>query len=120
MNNQNPDNMQQNGYYPQQPQGNYPPPNGYYSQPQPPKQPVSGCSVTAMILGIVALLFSCCFYYVSIPCAIIGCILAAVGIKSGKGGKGMGIAGLVMSIISLVPSIIVIATGAALFSSLGF
>lgn len=118
MNNQTPNNMQQNGYNPQPPQGYYPPPNGY--NPQPPKQPVSGCSVTAMILGIVALLTSCCFYYISIPCAIVGCILAAVGIKSGKGGKGMGIAGLVMTIISLVPALIVIATGAALLEAFGF
>lgn len=95
------------------------PPNGYM-QPQPPNKPVSGCSITAMILGIVAILTSCCFYYISIPCAIIGVILAAVGIKSGKGGKGMGIAGLVLSIISLVPALIVIATGAAIMESLGF
>lgn len=96
------------------------PPNGYYMQPQPPKQPVSGCSVTAMILGIVSILTSCCFWYISIPCAVIGLILASVGIKSGKGGKGMGIAGLVLSIISLVPSVIVISTGAALLEAFSF
>jgi hypothetical protein len=94
------------------------PPNGYMSQ-QPQNNPVSGCSITAMILGIVAILTSCCFYYISIPCAIIGVILAAVGMKSGKGGKGMAIAGLVLSIISLVPAIIVIATGAALTEAIG-
>lgn len=104
MNNQTPYNM---------------PPNGYY-QPQPPKQPVSGCSITSMILGIVAILASCCFWYLSIPCAVLGIILAAVGMKSGKGGKGMGITGLVLSIISLVPAVIVLATGAALFEAFSF
>lgn len=93
------------------------PPNGY--MPQPPNNPVSGCSITAMILGIVAILSSCCFYYISIPCAIVGAILAAVGMKSGKGGKGMAIAGLVLSIISLVPALIVIVTGAALTEAIG-
>lgn len=83
------------------------------------KPPVSGACIASMILGIVALLLSCCLYYVSIPCAILGIILAAVGMKSGKGGKGMGIAGLVCSIVSLVPAIIVIVTGAALTEAFG-
>lgn len=77
-------------------------------------RPTSGAAIASMILGIIALLSSCCFYYISIPCAVIGVILAAVGIKSGKGGKGMAIAGLVCSIISLVPAVMVVATGAAL------
>lgn len=110
MDNQTPYNMPQNNM----------PPNGYYMPPQPPKQPVSGCSVAAMILGIVAILTSCCLWYVSIPCAVVGLILASVGIKSGKGGKGMGIAGLVLSIISIVPAIIVVATGAALLEAFSF
>ena len=107
MNNQMPYNMPPNNM----------PPNGYYMPPQPPNQPVSGCSITAMILGIVAILTCCCFWYISIPCALVGLILAGVGIRSGKGGKGMGIAGLVLSIISLVPALIVVATGAALLEA---
>ena len=78
--------------------------------------PVSGASITSMILGIIAILAGCCFWYVSIPCAIIGIIFAAVGMKSGKGGKGMAITGLVLSIVSLVPSLMVMIGGAALFS----
>ncbi|MBQ8297839.1 MAG: DUF4190 domain-containing protein [Ruminococcus sp.] len=74
----------------------------------------SGCAVASMILGIIALCLSCCFYYVSLPCAVLGVILGAVGIKSRKGGRGMGIAGLVCSIISLVPAILVIAFGTSL------
>lgn len=100
MDNQTPNNM---------------PPNGYMQQQ--PNKPVSGCAITSMILGIIAILTSCCFYYISIPCAIIGVILAAVGMKSGKGGKGMAITGLVLSIISLVPAIIVMSTGAAIISA---
>ncbi len=60
----------------------------------------SGLAIASMVLGIVALCLSCCFYYVSIPCAVVGLILAAVSLKGNKGGKGMAIAGLVTSIVS--------------------
>lgn len=76
-------------------------------------------SIASMVLGIVALVLSCCIYYISIPCAIVGIILAAISLKGQKDGKGMAIAGLVCSIISLVPAVIVIVSGAALLSSLG-
>jgi hypothetical protein len=79
----------------------------------------SGLAIASMVLGIVALVFSCCFVYLSIPCAIIGLILGAVSISGKKGGKGMAIAGVVCSIVSLIPSVIVILTGAALMSDLG-
>ncbi len=98
-----------------EPMQNYTNQNGYYMQgtPQQPKA-TSGCCIASLILGIIAILSSCCFYFISIPCAVLGIIFAAVGIKSGKGGKGMGIAGLILSIISIVPAVIVIVTGAAL------
>lgn len=73
-----------------------------------------GFGVASMVLGIVSILCSCCFYYVSLPCAILGIILAAVAMKKGGSGKGMGIAGLVTSIIALIPSIIAIALGGAI------
>jgi hypothetical protein len=79
----------------------------------------AGFAIASMILGIVALVTSCCFYYISLPCAIISVILAAVSLKNKKGGKGMAIAGLVCSIISLVPAAIMISTGAALASAIG-
>lgn len=81
----------------------------------------SGLAIASMVLGIVALVLSCCVYFVSIPCAVVGVILAAVSLKGKKGGKGMAVAGLVCSIISLIPSLIVIIGGAALFdmASLG-
>ncbi|MDE5582904.1 MAG: hypothetical protein K2J08_04290 [Ruminococcus sp.] len=85
----------------------------------PNQSPISGCAVASLILGIIALMSSCCLYYLSIPLAVIGTILGAVGIKSGKSGRGMGIAGIVCCIISLVPSIIVIVTGSAIISSFG-
>lgn len=74
----------------------------------------TGLAIASMVLGIVALVLSCCLYFISIPCAVIGVILAAVSIKGQRDGKGMAIAGMVCSIISLVPAIIVIVTGSAL------
>ncbi len=81
------------------------------------QQPVSGCAIASLVLGIVALLTSCCFYYISIPLAVIGIILGIVGIKSQKRGKGMGIAGLVCSLVSIAPAVFIIVTGSAILGS---
>lgn len=78
-----------------------------------------GLAIASMVLGIVALVLSCCLYFISIPCAVISVILAGISLKGGRDGKGMAIAGLVCSIISLVPAIIVMSSGAALLSSAG-
>lgn len=79
----------------------------------------AGLAIASMVLGIVSLVFSCCFPYLSIPCAVIGVILAAINMGGHRDGRGMAIAGLVCSIISLVPTLIVIVTGASLMSALG-
>ncbi len=78
-----------------------------------------GLAVASMVLGIVALVSSCCFYYISLPCSVIGLIMAAVSLNGKRGGKGMAIAGLVTSIIALIPAIITLVMGGALLSSLG-
>lgn len=75
-----------------------------------------GLAIASMILGIISLVVSCCFYYISLPCAIISVVLAAVSLKGKRGGRGMAIAGLVCAIISLVPAMIMISTGAAVIS----
>lgn len=77
-----------------------------------------GFGIASMVLGIIALVTSCCVYYVSIPCAVLGIILAAVSLGGHKDGKGMAIAGLVCSIVSLIPAIIVIVGGASLLTAL--
>ncbi len=80
------------------------------------KRPGSGLAVASMILGIIALCLGVCWYYISIPAAVLSIIFAAVTLGGHRGGKGMAIAGLVCSIVSLVPAIIIISTGAALLS----
>ena len=62
------------------------------------KKETKGFSIAAMVLGIVSVVLFC-FFYISIPCAILAIIFGIVGMK--KGGKGMGIAGLVLGIIAL-------------------
>lgn len=85
----------------------------YYQQPH----ESAGFGIASMVLGIVALCFACCTYYISVPCAIIGFILGAVGLKR-QAGRGMAIAGVVCSLVSFIPVIIIISTGASIISSI--
>ena len=78
----------------------------------------AGMAIASMVLGIVALVLSCCFYYISIPCAIISIILAAVALSKHTDGKGMAIAGLVCSIISIIPAVYIMVAGAAMLEAL--
>ncbi|MDE7206543.1 MAG: hypothetical protein K2N90_05210 [Lachnospiraceae bacterium] len=79
----------------------------------------AGLGVASMVLGIIALVLSCCVPYVPFLCAVVSIVLAAVAIKGNREGKGMAIAGLVCSIISLIPSVIVLVSGAAILSAIG-
>ena len=80
----------------------------------------AGLAIASMVLGIVALVLGCCFYYISIPCSIIGIILSAASLGMKKPGKGMAIAGLVCSIVAFIPAFIVMSSGAALLSAFGY
>lgn len=87
------------------------------AQPEAPKS--KGLAVASMVLGIVALVFSCCLPVVTFICALVGVILGAVSLAKKKGGKGMAIAGLVCCIIGLVPAVIITVTGTALLAEIG-
>lgn len=63
------------------------------------KQSPYGLNIAALVLGIVSLVLWC-FWYVSIPCAILAFIFGIIGIK--KNGKGMAISGIVTGAIALV------------------
>ena len=72
-----------------------------------------------MVLGIVGLVF-CWFFYFGIPCALIGLILSAVGIKKSNDAgmpAGMATAGLVCSIITMALSIMFIVVCGVVISS---
>lgn len=90
-----------------------------YNGGTPPHKGGVGLGVASMVLGILSILFSCCFYYISFPCGLIGLILGAVAVKKGNDGKGMAVAGIVLSIISLAIAVIAIIMGGALLAALG-
>ncbi len=79
----------------------------------------SGLAIASMVLGIVSLVLSCCVPYVPVVLALLAVVLGGVSLSKKQGGKGMAIAGLVCGIIGLVPSVIVIISGAAIYSALG-
>ena len=88
-------------------------------QPVPPVQPVQpvqpviepaaggskGMAITAMILGIASLVFMC-FWFISLPLAVAGLILGIIAVNKRSG--GMAKAGMIMSIVGLVISIIML------------
>lgn len=64
-----------------------------------------GFSISALILGIIAIIFSClCF--ISVPCGIVAIILGILSIKSSK--RKMSIAGIITGAIGIVISIILL------------
>lgn len=65
-------------------------------------QESKGVSIASMVLGIFSLTFGCCITYVGIAAAIAGIITGIISLKNKKPGKGMAIAGIVMSAIALV------------------
>lgn len=89
---------------------------GYTPVGVPPVAPVAnpgkGMGITSMVLGILAILLLCTsLTWVAIGCAIVGVILGAMGMKKSKEvgmSNGMGIAGLVCSIIALALCVIAI------------
>ena len=90
-----------------------------YQQPAAPVVPGKGMSLTAMVLGIISLVF-CCVWYISIPCAIVGLILGCIGNSKAKevGMKsGMAVAGIVCSAIAIgLTLLLLLIAGAALAS----
>lgn len=62
--------------------------------------------VASLVLGLVGLICAivpCVGWIIGAPLGLLGLIFGAVAIKKGKG-KGLGIAGLVLSIIALLIS----------------
>ncbi len=95
-------------------QNNYPVQGGG----MPPEKNGAGFGVASMVLGIIAVLFSCCIYVVAFPLGILGLILGIVGIKKNSG-KGMAIAGLVLNLIAVALGVACIVLGGAILASMG-
>lgn len=80
-----------------------------------------GFNITSMILGIVSIVFLC-VWYISLPCSIMAIIFSIAG--KHYGGRGMGVAGLVLGIIALVLLVVIvvlaITAGTAFLNSFDF
>lgn len=64
-------------------------------------------AIASLVLGIASLVFLCTVI-IPIPASIVSIILGAINIKEHKGGKGMAIAGIVLSCITLFFLIMII------------
>ena len=60
----------------------------------------NGLQIGGLVLGIMSIVFVCCYGYPSVLFGIIGLILSIVGNNKGK--HGIGTAGLICSVIGLV------------------
>ncbi len=108
------------GYQPYNPQQTYgQSPYAPQSAPRPTEIPGRGAGIASLILGIVSLVFFCVFY-LSIPAGIAGIVTGCVSVSKAKavGAKnGMGVAGIVCSVIGIVICILVIVAAAGLVMS---
>ena len=93
--------------------GQYP-----YMQNRQQDEKIDEMNVVSLIAGIVAII-TICFYKVSVPCSILGILFGAKGIKNNRRGKGMGIAGLVLSIVAIALWGILFMIGFSISSVLG-
>lgn len=83
------------------------PPPGMYGPPQ----KANGLAIAGMVIGICSNVL-CCAWYLAIPLAIVGGILSGIGLSKSRQtgtGRGMAIAGLVCSIVTMVLAALVIA-----------
>lgn len=123
--------------YNQAPRPPYPPQppytnNQYYQQPpyqnqqfyqaRPPympQQPTNGgygLAIASMVLGIIGILFSCCLWFISIPCGILSLIFGIIALIKRMPGKGMAITGIVLSAITIGLSLLYGFYAATLFT----
>jgi hypothetical protein len=79
----------------------------------------NGMAVTGLIMGIISVTFGCCCCH-GFPFNLLGIVFSAIGLSQVKSepqryqGKGIAIAGIVLSILSVVLGIIFFALGMAL------
>lgn len=78
--------------------------NNYYSEaPAQAEGAEKGTAIASLVLGILAILSSCCITYLGIALGIAGIVCSVLSLKKKK--NGMAIAGLVCSIIAMLISV---------------
>lgn len=86
-----------------------------YGASQPPAGR-EGFAIASLVVGILGLIISCCFPYLSLPMAIVAIVAGIYTVTKGRGGKGMAYAGIILGAITLILSIIWMAVGALFLS----
>jgi hypothetical protein len=108
-------------------QPSYPPPPSYPTYPPPPygygyaafAPPSNGIGTAGFVLGLLGLIL-CWFPFVGLALGVLGVILSGVGMSNGRrtgAPTGLAVAGLVLGLISLIPSGIILFTLATFSSS---
>lgn len=96
-------------------------PNQGYGTPQNMDGGATGMAIASLVLGIVALLLSCCanIWWLTATVAILGIVFGVLSLSKKSGsGRGMAIAGIVCSGIALIIEIVILIIGVALVSYL--
>ena len=75
-----------------------------------------GFAIASLICGILSIL-CCCFVWLALVLGIAGIVLGIITLTQKYEGKGMAIAGIVLSILSIVVTIILIVVGVAVLST---
>lgn len=66
-----------------------------------------GLAIASLVLGIVSSVFFCA-YVISIPAALTGLVLGIISLAKHREGKGMAIAGLILSAIGLLCAVMLV------------
>lgn len=96
--------------------------DSYYTPPQvppqEPKKPASTQEIVALVLGILALVCTCCCGFASLPFGIGAIVCAVVSRQNGKMG-GMAITGLILGIVAMVFGVLGVLFSLVLYSDGG-
>lgn len=90
--------------------------NQGYGTPQDMDGGAMGMAVASLILGIVALILSCCLggtWWLDIIIAVAGLVFGIISVHKNSSGKGMAIAGIICSSIAIVMVIVLLIVGFA-------
>ncbi len=90
----------------------------YQQYPNNEEKPKQGMSIAALVLGIVSVVCSC-IWYLAIPAGVVGLVLGIISLRGKKDGRGMAIAGTILSGIGIIASLIIIISAVTILHEAG-
>lgn len=106
--------------YGNQPQQGYGQPPPGYAQPYDGKPAGKGMAITALVLGILALLFGWTViggFLLGLPALVLGLVAASRAKKGRAAGRGMAITGAVLGVLGMIFAGVMIALGVAVLNT---